>query len=120
MSGKLSRNRGTSGAEQHPAVSRIGDHAQGSLARGREGLRELAYLLDLDADGARVRQHRFAGGGEENSPGRTPHELQPDGFFEVSDGAADRDLGHTVGAGSGGKAIELDHSRENGELSCGP
>ena len=89
-------------------------------SRGREGLRELAYLLDLDADGARVRQHGLAGGGEENSPGRTLHELHADGFFEVSDGATDRDLGHTVGARSGGKAIELDDSRENGELSGGP
>ena len=106
--------------QQHAAIGRIGDHAQRSLARGREGLRELAYLLDLDADGARMRQHRLTGSGEENPPGRALHELQPDGFFEVGDGAADRDLGHAVGAGGGGKAIELDHSRENGELSGGP
>ena len=43
-----------------------------------------------------------------------------DGFFEVGDGATDGDLGHTVSAGGGGKAIELDDSRENGELGGGP
>jgi hypothetical protein len=67
-----------------------------------------------------LREHCIASGGQENSPGRTPHELQPDGFLEVSDGAADRNLGHTVGPGSGRKAIEFDNSRENGELRCGP
>ena len=29
-------------------------------------------------------------------------------------------FGHPVGARGGGKAVELDHSREYGELSCGP
>ena len=83
-------------------------------------MRELAYLLDLDADGARVRQHGLAGGGEKNPSGRALHELHAHGFFEVGDGAADRDLRDAVGARGGGEAVELDHSREHGELSGGP
>ena len=42
------------------------------------------------------------------------------GFFEVGDGAADGNLGHAVGAGGGGKAIEFDHARKDRELSCRP
>ena len=83
-------------------------------------MRELAYLLDLDADGARVRQHGFAGGGEEDPSRGALHELHAHGFFEVGDGAADRDLGHPVGTRGGGEAIELDDAREDGELSGGP
>ena len=83
-------------------------------------MRELAYLLDLDADGARVRQHGFTGGGEKNSSGGALHELHADGFFEVGDGATDRDFRNAIGARGGGEAVELDHSREYGELSGGP
>ena len=83
-------------------------------------MRELAYLLDLDADGTRVRQHGLAGGGEKNPSGRALHELHADGFFEIRDGATDRNFRDLVGARGGGEAVELDHSREHGELSWGP
>ena len=83
-------------------------------------MRELAYLLDLDADGARVRQHGLTRRGQENPAGGALHELHADGFFEVRDGAADRDFGDAVGARGGGEAIELDDTRENGELGGGP
>ena len=120
MSGKAVEKARHQRREQHAAVGRVGDDAQRSLARGRECLRELAYLLDLDADGAGVRQHRLTRRGQEDPARGAPHELHADGFFEIGDGAADGDFGYAVGARGGGEAVELDDSRENRELGGGP
>jgi hypothetical protein len=76
--------------------------------------------LDLDANGAGMRQHRLAGGGQENSPRGTTHELHADGFFEIGNGAADGDLGDAISARGGGEPVELDHSCENRELGGRP
>jgi hypothetical protein len=67
-------------------------------------LRELAYLLDLDANGTRVRQHGLASGSEKNPSGSAPHELHADGFFEIRDGATDRNFRDLVGARCGGES----------------
>src|SRR6185312_11917724 len=104
ISGKLSRNLGTSGASS-TAIGRIGHYAQRPLARGRECLRQLTYLLDLAADGACVWQHRLTRRGQENPARRATHELHADGLFQVCDGATDRDFRHLVGAGGGGESV---------------
>ena len=106
--------------QQDAAVGRIRDHAQRSARLVREGLGELADLLDLGTDRARVRQHRFTRGGEKNPASGTLHELHAHGFFEVGDRAADRDLGNAISTGGRGESIELDDSREDSELSSSP
>ena len=73
-----------------------------------------------DANGACVRQHRLARGGQENPARGASHELHANGFFEIGDGAADGDFRDAVGARGGGEAVELDDTREYGELGCGP
>ena len=83
-------------------------------------MRELAYLLDLDANGTCVRQHRLARRREEDPSCRASHELNADGFFQVGDGATDGDLGNAIGARGGREAVELDDAGEYGELGGRP